>query len=272
MVFRGLIRLGFWSGMAYASYAIHWWHQLGPGWLRGMDTAAVAVPSSGDAPVSGVWTSLGLGYVCKRSRGSPRCIPRERVKLEVRAGSTATGGGDAARRSMHMEIPVQCRVGVGEEEVDGAPDSKAKPWRRLVVAERRRNSGITAALSSVPAMARRRCWRSGWRLQSGEVGCRGRGGLIKDGTGVWACVHGAIAAEIAAAQDAEETDRATISRDPGLGWGSFWKLSAHGRLSSGSCRAGWSTAQRASVAETAQRGRREVCGRRKGKQLTCGPA
>ena len=161
MVFRGLIRLGFWSGMAYASCVIHWWHQLGPGWLRGMDTAAVAVPSSGDAPVSGVWTSLGLGYVCKRSRGSPRCIPRERVELEVRAGSTATGGGDAARRSVHTEIPVQCRVGVGEEEVDGAPDSKAKPWRRLVVAERRRNSGTTAALSSVPAMARRRCWRSG---------------------------------------------------------------------------------------------------------------
>ena len=57
----------------------------------------------------------------------------------------------------------------------------------------------------------------GWRLQSGEVGFRGRGGLIKDGTGVWACVHGAIAAEIAAAQDAEETDRATVSRDLGLG-------------------------------------------------------
>ncbi|XP_039826974.1 L-type lectin-domain containing receptor kinase SIT2-like [Panicum virgatum] len=90
-----------------------------------------------------------------------------------------------------------------------------------------------------------------------------RGGLqgvrapIRAGTRVWACAHGAIAPEIAAAQDAEETDRATISRDPGLGWGSFWKLSAHGRLSSGSCRAGWSTAQRASAAETEQRGRRE---------------
>ena len=115
------------------------------------------------------------------------------------------------------------------------------------------------------------------------LGCRGGGGMargglqgvrapIKTGTGVWACVHGAIAPEIAAAQDAEETDRATISRDPGLGWGSFWKLSAHGRLSGGSCRAGWSTAQRASAAEIAQRGRREVCRRRKGKQLTCGPA
>ena len=115
------------------------------------------------------------------------------------------------------------------------------------------------------------------------LGCRSGGGMargglqgvrapIKAGTGVWACVHGVIAPEIAVAQDAEETDRATISRDPGLGWGSFWKLSAHGRLSSGSCRAGWSTAQRASAAETAQRGRREVCGRRKGKQLTCGPA
>ena len=78
----------------------------------------------------------------------------------------------------------------------------------------------------------------GWRLQSGEVGCRGRGGLIEDGAGVWACVHGAIAAKIAAAQDAEETDRATVSRDPGLRWGSFWKQSAHERLASGSCRAG----------------------------------
>ena len=126
-----------------------------------MDAAAVAVPSSGDAPVSGVRTSLGLGCVCKRSRGSPRCLPRERVELEVRAGSTATGGGDAARRSMHMEIHMQCRVGVGEEEVDGAPDSKAKPRRRLAVTEQQRNSGTMAALSSVPAMARRRCWRSG---------------------------------------------------------------------------------------------------------------
>ena len=115
------------------------------------------------------------------------------------------------------------------------------------------------------------------------LGCRGGGDVvrvglqgvqapIKDGTGVWACVHCAIAAEIAVTQDAEETDRATVSRDPGLGWGSFWKRSAHGRLASGSCRAGRSTAQRASVAEIEQRGRREVCGRRKGKQLTCGPA
>ena len=104
-----------------------------------MGAAAVVVPSSGDAPVSGVRTSLGLGCVCKRSRGSPRCLPRERVELDGRAGSTATstGGGDAARRSVHMEIPVQCGVGVGEEEVDGAPDSKAKPWRRLAEAERR---------------------------------------------------------------------------------------------------------------------------------------
>ena len=81
------------------------------------------------------------------------------------------------------------------------------------------------------------------------LGCRGGDGVarvglqgvrapIKDGTGVWACVHCAIAAEIAAAQDAEETDRATVSRDPGLRWGSFWKQSAHERLASGSCRAG----------------------------------
>jgi len=55
-----------------------------------MGAAAVAVPSSVDAPVSGVRTSLGLGCVCKRSRGSPRCLPREKVELEGRAGSTAT--------------------------------------------------------------------------------------------------------------------------------------------------------------------------------------
>ena len=88
---------------------------------------------------------LGLGCECKRSRGSPRCLPRERVELEVRAGSTATGGGDAARRSVHTEIPVQCGVVVGEEEVDGAPDSKAKPWRRLAEAERRQKSVSTMA-------------------------------------------------------------------------------------------------------------------------------
>ena len=96
-------------------------------------------------------------------------------------------------------------------------------------------------------------WRSGAEGAGVALGCRGGGGMargglqgvwapIKAGTGVWACVHGVIAPEIAVAQDAEETGRATISRDPGLGWGSFWKLSAHGRLSSGSCRAGWSTA------------------------------
>ena len=63
--------------------------------------------------------------------------------------------------------------------------------------------------------------------------------MVKKGRpGFWACVHGAIAAEIAAAQDAEEADRATASRNPGLRWGSFWKEGAHGRLASGSCRAG----------------------------------
>ena len=122
-------------------------HQLGPGWLGGMDAAAVAVPSSGDVPVSGVRTLLGLGCVCKRSRGSPRCLPREEVELEGRAGSTATstGGGDAARRSVHTEIPVQCGVGVGEEEVDGALDSKAKPWRQLAEVEWRQKSISSAA-------------------------------------------------------------------------------------------------------------------------------
>ena len=45
-----------------------------------------------------------------------------------------SGGVGAARRSLCPEIPVQCRVGVGEEEVDGAPECKAKLWRRLVVA------------------------------------------------------------------------------------------------------------------------------------------
>jgi len=155
------------------------------------------------------------------------------------------------------------RVGVGEEEVDGTPDSKAKPWRRLVVAERRRNSGTTAVLSSVPAMARRRCWRSGWRLQSGEVGCRGRGGLIEDGAEVWAFVHGAIAAKIAAAQDAEETDRATVSRDPGLRWGSFWKERAHERLASGSCRAGVGHGQWGSGTRGAELSARKKKGRRR---------
>ena len=57
-----------------------------------------------------------------------------------------SGGVGAARRSLCPEIPVQCRVGVGEEEVDGAPDSKAKPRRRLAVTERRWNSETTAAL------------------------------------------------------------------------------------------------------------------------------
>ena len=63
-----------------------------------MGAAAVAVPSSGDAPVSGVRTSLGLGCVCKRSRGSPRCLPRERVELEGRAGSLATRTGGGSQR------------------------------------------------------------------------------------------------------------------------------------------------------------------------------
>ena len=92
-------------------------HQLGPGWLGGMDAAAVAVPSSGDVPVSGVRTSLGHECVCKRSRGSPRCLPRERVELEGRVGSTATstGGGDAARWSVHMEIPMQAGSGSGKK-------------------------------------------------------------------------------------------------------------------------------------------------------------
>jgi hypothetical protein len=56
-----------------------------------------------------------------------------------------SGGAGAARRSVHTEIPVQCGIGVGEEEVDGAPDSKAKPWRRLAEAERRQKSVSTAA-------------------------------------------------------------------------------------------------------------------------------
>jgi len=48
---------------------------------------------------------------------------------------------------VHTGIPVQCGVGVGvgEEEVDGAPDSKAKPWRRLAEAERRQKSVSTMA-------------------------------------------------------------------------------------------------------------------------------
>ena len=89
-----------------------------------------------------------------------------------------------------------------------------------------------------------------------RVGLQGVRAPIKDGTGVWACVHCAIAVEIAVAQDAEETDRATVSRDPGLGWGRFWKRSAHGRLASGSCRDWGSTGQRSFTAR-AGRGKRE---------------
>jgi len=87
-------------------------------------------------------------------------------------------------------------------------------------------------------------------------------------------VHGAIAAEIAAAQDAEETDRATVSRDPGLGWGSFWKRSTHRRLASGSCRAGavHGAARRRGCGGPASRGgrAREGRGRRQCRQV--GPA
>ena len=46
-VFRGLIRLVFRSGTAYASCVNHWWHYLGPGWLGGMGAAAVAASLAG---------------------------------------------------------------------------------------------------------------------------------------------------------------------------------------------------------------------------------
>ena len=75
-----------------------------------------------------------------------------------------------------MEIPVQCRVGVGvgEEGVDGAPDSKAKPWRRLAEAERRQKSVSTAVRRSseprVVVKAALGIWAAGWEERRGSAG------------------------------------------------------------------------------------------------------
>ena len=75
-----------------------------------------------------------------------------------------SGGVGAARWSLCPEIPVQCRVGVGEEEVDGAPKSKAKLWRRLVVAEQRDHGGAG------PLLQLRECGGAGLGFGGGYGG------------------------------------------------------------------------------------------------------
>ena len=61
-----------------------------------------------------------------------------------RCGVGSTAWSSSGSGATHAEEAV-AGVGVGEGEVDGAPDSKAKPLRRLAEAEWRQKSVSTAA-------------------------------------------------------------------------------------------------------------------------------
>ena len=88
--------------------------------------------------------------------------------MTVRSGSESRAA---------LEEEAVAGVGVGEGEVDGAPDSKAKPRRRLAEAERRRNSESTAVRRSSEPRIVAKAALGFWAAAGARIGEGGRGGV-----------------------------------------------------------------------------------------------
>ena len=115
------------------------------------------------------------------------------------------------------------------------------------------------------------------RLRFGGKNCggdrvQGGAGHVKKAAGVILGVRAAgIAARALCTRTARALDSksARVARSPGCACKERVRETTGGSRG-GRARVGWSTGKRASAAEAKQRARRGDCGRRKGKELTCG--
>ena len=88
---------------------------------------------------SGHWNGLRARFLAQNVEEVVLVLTEARIRPKWRIESTTARSGGESRAALEEEAAAG--VGFGEGEVDGAPDSNAKPRRRLAEAERRDHGG-----------------------------------------------------------------------------------------------------------------------------------